>query len=78
MSGKMDPEIKKLILWRIETGVPAHFKLSMGDKGTFNKQELKEHVEKEDSIGLKIVAIELRFIKSLATGEFSKALVESA
>lgn len=73
----MDPEIKKLVLWRIETGVPKYFKLSMGSKGTFDKEELKRHVENEDEIGMEIVNMQLKFIKALSTGEFSKALAEA-
>lgn len=76
MGRRIDPEIKKLILWRIETSVPNHFKLVIGDKGTFSKEELKRHVEKEDDIGLKIIDMELRFIKDLSSGEFSKSLAE--
>lgn len=76
MSEKIDPEIKKLILWRIETGVPKHFKLSMGGKGTFSKEEMKEHVEKEDEVGQEIIKMELQFIKALSSGEFSKVLAE--
>lgn len=76
MSEKINPEIKKLVLWRIETSVPKHFKLSMGGKGTFNREELKEHVEKEDAIGLEVVKMQMHFIKALSTGEFSKILAE--
>ncbi len=73
---KIDPEIKKLILWRIDTSVPKHFKLVMGDKGTFNKEELKKHVEEEDDVGMKFVQMELNFIKALSSGEFTKALAD--
>jgi len=77
MSGNIDPDVKKLVMWRIDTSMPNHFKLVMGDKGTFTKEELKNHVDKEDEIGLKIVEMEMNFIKALTTGEFSKALAES-
>lgn len=73
---EIDSEIKKLILWRIETGVPKHFKLCMGGKGTFSKDELKEHVEKEDEIGRDVIKMQLQFIKALSSGEFTKALAE--
>ncbi len=75
MKGKIDPEIKKLILWRIDTGVPEHFKLVMGGKGEVDKKELRRHVEREDEIGLKYVEMELKFIKALSSGEFTKMLV---
>jgi hypothetical protein len=74
--GKMDPDIKKLILWRIETSVPEHFKLVMGDMGAFGKEELKKHVEKEDDVGMRFAEMELKFIKALSSGEFTRRLVE--
>lgn len=77
MSGdRMDPEIKKLILWRIDTSVPKHFKLVMGDKGALGKEDLKKHVEAEDEIGMKFVKMELNFIKALSSGEFTKTLAD--
>ena len=65
---KLAKEIKELVLWRLETSVPKHFKLSMGAKGTLSKEELKKHIEKEDEIGLAFVNMELNFIKSLISG----------
>ncbi len=76
MSKKTDPEIKKLILWRIEAGVPKHFKLCMGGEGTFTKEEMKEHVETEDEVGREIIKMQLQFIKAISSGEFSKVLAE--
>ena len=72
---KLDADIKKLVLWRIDT-VPSNFKLSIGNQGTFGKEELKEHVKKEDSIGLEIVKMELKFIKDVSSGKISKFLAE--
>lgn len=73
---KLDKEIKELVLWRLDASVPAHFKLSVGGKGTFNKEELKKHVEQEDDIGLTFVDMQLKFIKALTSGEFSRVLAE--
>lgn len=75
-SKKTDPEIKKLVIWRIDTGVPQNFKLSIGNKGSFDKEELKEHVEKEDEIGLEIINMQLKFIKDLSSGKFSNVLAK--
>jgi hypothetical protein len=72
----MNKELKELVLWRLETSVPNHFKLSMGTKGTFTKEQLKEHVEKEDKIGLTFAKMQIDFIKDLTTGKFSKVLAE--
>ena len=76
IQGKIDPDVKKLILWRIEIGVPAHFKLVMGGYEPLNKEEMKIHVEKEDAVGREIISMELKFIKALSSGEFSKTLLE--
>jgi len=76
MKETIDPEIKKLVLWRIETGVPKHFKLSIGDKGTFDKEELIKHVQQEDDIGKEIIKMQLQFIKDLSSGKISRVLAE--
>lgn len=67
--------IKELVIMRIEAQMPAHLKLSIGSYGTMGKEELIEHVRKEDSIGKQIVKAHLSFLKALASGEFIKALV---
>lgn len=73
---KLEKGIKELVLWRLETSVPKHLKLSIGGKGTFGKEELKKHIEQEDEIGLAFVDIQLNFIKGLTSGKFSKVLTE--
>lgn len=73
---RLDEEVKKLVLWRLETSVPEYFKLSVGGKGTFSKEELKKHIEQEDEVGLTFVDMQLNFIKALTSGEFSKAMAE--
>lgn len=76
MKETIDPEIKKLVLWRIEISVPKHFKLSIGDKGTFDKEELIKHVQQEDDIGKEIIKMQLQFIKDLSSGKISRVLAE--
>jgi len=75
MSEKISEELKKIVLWRLET-IPSHFKLSVGNQGTFTKEELKQHVEKGDPIGVVFAHMQLNFMKALASGEFSKRLAE--
>ncbi len=75
MSEKISEELKKIVLWRLET-VPPNYKLSVGNKGSFTKDELKQHVEKGDEVGVMFANIQLKFMKALASGEFSKALAE--
>lgn len=71
----IDKEIKELVLWRLDT-IPDNFKLSLGAKGTFSKNELRKHVEQEDDIGMAFINIELNFIKDVSNGKFSKIMAE--
>lgn len=75
MKEKIAEELKKIVLWRLET-IPPNFKLSVGNEGTFTKEELKQHIEKEDNIGVLFAKMQLNFMKALASGEFSKTLAE--
>lgn len=77
MSGEksLSEAVKELVITRIEAQMPAHLRLSIGSYGTMSKEELIEHVKKEDSIGRQIVKTHLSFLKALANGEFIKALV---
>ncbi|MEW5897320.1 MAG: hypothetical protein AB1668_06505 [Nanoarchaeota archaeon] len=75
MSEKISEELKKIVLWRLET-IPPNFKLSVGNAGTFTKDELRQHIEKEDQIGVTFAKMQLNFMKALASGEFSKTLAE--
>ena len=74
---KLDKDVKELVLWRLESSVPSHFKLSVGVQGVFTKEELKKHVEAEDDVGRGFVEMQLKFIRAVACGEFSKTLAES-
>jgi len=73
----MDKLVKELVLWRLETAVPGNFKLSIGSKGSFDKEELRKHVEAEDEVGVTFANMQLNFIKALASGEFSRKLAET-
>jgi Zn ribbon nucleic-acid-binding protein len=75
MSEKISSELKKIVLWRLDT-IPPNFKLSIGNEGTFTKEELRQHVQKEDQIGVTFAKMQLNFMKALASGEFSKTLAE--
>ncbi|MBN2013915.1 MAG: hypothetical protein JW778_01930 [Candidatus Altiarchaeota archaeon] len=74
---KLDKEVKELVLWRLETSVPSHFKLSVGEKGVYTKEELKKHIQAEDEVGRNFVDMQLKFIRAVASGEFSKTLAET-
>ncbi len=75
MSEKISEELKKIVLWKLDT-IPPNFKLAVGNEGTFTKEELKQHVEKGDEIGVVFAQMQPNFMKALASGEFSKSLAE--
>jgi len=63
----MDEDVKKLIIARLDVW-PRNKKISIGRFGSFTKEELIEHVKKEDEVGKKIVEIELQFLRALKKG----------
>jgi len=60
-------DIKELVIARLEV-LPPNIKVSLGNMD-FTKEQLVEHVKKEDDIGKKIVEVELEFIRALKEGE---------
>ncbi len=54
-----DPETKAL---------PSGQKVSIGSEGSFDKQELISHIEKQDNIGDKIIEIQLNYLRALKGG----------
>jgi hypothetical protein len=62
-----DDEIKKLVIARLEV-LPKDRKVSIGNEGSFTRDELIQHVSKEDKIGKKMIEIEMEFLRSLKTG----------
>lgn len=76
MKDKIAKELKELVLWKLETTIPVNMKLSVGNKGSFTKDELKDHVKKEDEVGVMFANMQLNFMKALASGQFSQTLVQ--
>jgi hypothetical protein len=70
-------QLKDAVIAKIDAGMPAHLKLSIGAFGALSKEELIEHVKKEDEIGKKIVELHMSFLKALVSGEFTKAMVSA-
>lgn len=60
-------EIKKLVIARLDI-LPADKKMSIGSAGEFNKAELIAHVQKGDTIGQKIIEVELEFLRAMKEG----------
>ena len=68
-------EEKDLVITKIEAQMPRHLKLSVGSFGTMSKDEMIEHIKKEDAIGKQIVRAHMSFVKALVSGELAKTLV---
>lgn len=71
---ELNEDIKKLVIARIDARISSNLKLSIGDKGSLNKQEMIEHVKKGDEIGKQIAKVHLSFIKAQASGELITTL----
>lgn len=69
----VNDEIKELVITRIEA-TPSDLRLSMGGGKTMTKEEMIEHVKKEDDIGKQIIRNHISFIRAVAKGEVTSAL----
>ena len=54
--------------------MPPEYRLSIGNKGTFSKDDLIKHVMDGDSIGLQVTQMQMNFIKALTTGRLIETL----
>jgi len=70
--------IKNSVIARIDAQVPSNLKLAMGSYGGMGKEEMIEHVRKGDDIGRQIVKKHIQFLKAVASGELTKALISVA
>lgn len=73
---KISEDLKKLVIARLDV-LPPDKKVSIGSVGAFNKNELIEHVEKEDDIGKKVIEVELTYLKALKEGILLNELLVS-
>ena len=65
MSDKtLEEEIKELIIARLQA-IPPNVGISVGSEGDYKRDELIEHVKKDDEIGKKIIEIDLSYLKTL-------------
>ena len=68
-----EKEIKELVLARIGV-MPSNYKLSVGSKGTFTKEQIINHIKERDEIGIQIIDMEMNFIKALTSGKLLETL----
>lgn len=60
-------EIRQLVVARLRS-FPSGKKLSLGSDREFTKDELIERVNQEDTIGKKIIEIQLSYLRSFKDG----------
>ena len=60
-------EIKELVIARLDTLSPDK-KISIGSFGEFTKEQIIQHVQKGDSIGNKMIEIEMEFLCAIKEG----------
>lgn len=67
--------MKDSVIARIDAQVPSNLKLAMGSYGGLSKEDMIDHVRKGDEIGRQIVKKHIQFLRAVASGELTKALV---
>ena len=67
-------DIKELVIARLDV-LPPGKKVSIGSVGEFDKNELIEHVKKDDEIGQKIIEVELNYLRALKEGTLLNELL---
>jgi len=71
---EINEKMKKIVIARIDAQVPSSLRLAMGGYGSMTKEEMIEHVKKGDEIGRQIVKRHILFLRSVASGELTKAI----
>ena len=69
MTHNLDKDIQDLVIARLQT-LPEGVEVSIGSEGDFTKDELIDHVQQGDDLGLKIIELEMSFLRSLKSGIF--------
>lgn len=64
---ELNEDIKKLVLARLEM-LPTNRKMSIGSSGELSREDMISHVKAGDSIGKKIIEIEMDFLQALKKG----------
>ena len=62
-----DEDIRDLVIARLSVLSPDTMK-SIGNRGTFTRDELISHVEKGDEIGKIITNVEMEWLRAMKTG----------
>ena len=67
MNKEISEEMKELVIARLET-LPTNKKISIGNFGEFSKDELIKHIKSGDALGIKMIEVELEFLRAIKEG----------
>lgn len=68
-----DDEIRNLVIARLSV-LSSNTSKSIGDEGTFTRDELIDHVKQGDKIGKTIQAVEMEWLRAWKTGKINELL----
>lgn len=63
MTQDVSQQEMKIARYRLEA-MPSHVKIAIGNKGSFGKNELKEHLDEGDEIGKTFANMQMNAIRS--------------
>lgn len=62
-------DIQRLVLARLDL-LPSNIKISIGSNGEFTKEEMIDHLERNDEVGKKFAEIHLSYLRAMKEGVF--------
>lgn len=65
----IDKEIQELVIERLKL-FPRDKSISIGEQGSYTKDQMINHVQKNDEVGKKMIEIDLSYLKALKRGVF--------
>lgn len=74
---EISEDLKNLVVSRLELLSPNKKFFIGSHKEGFTKEDLIEHVEKEDEIGKKVIKMEMTFLKALKDGTLLEEVLNS-
>ena len=69
----IDQNLKNMVIGRLQV-IPEGVEISVGNSGSFNKDDLISNIKDETEVGKKMVDIELAYMKDLISGKLYKNL----
>jgi len=71
---EINEKVKELVLARIDAQVPSNLRMFIGSSGGMSKEQIMEHVRKEDEIGKQIIRMHINFMKAVVRGEVTNLI----